>query len=263
MSILLRGEDLSKRFRRPKEPDGWTDALMNVSFSLNQGEALGIVGESGCGKSTLLRVISGMLQPDSGNLFYRDQHYTGQGPGQTGKFLQMIFQDAAASFDPLRTMKQSILESGRGRRDEAELTELIRSFGLEEELLQRRPSELSGGQCQRMSIARAFYSHAQILLCDEITSALDVSSQAQVIRLLQDLKENGRLSAIFVSHDIALVSMLCDRVMVMKSGQVVEEGETHRVITAPEHSYTKQLIMSAQEQSLQASGGEERTCLKK
>lgn len=250
MSVLLEGKNLSKRFRRPKESDGWTDALSDVSFCLSQGEVLGIVGESGSGKSTLLRIVSGMLLPDSGELYYRGERYTGQGPGQTGKFLQMIFQDAAASFDPRLTMKKSVPESGRGRRDEAELSELIRSFGMDEELLERRPSELSGGQCQRMSIARAFYAHAEILLCDEITSALDVSSQAQVIRLLHSLKEEGRLSAVFVSHDIALVSMLCDRMMVMKNGQVVEEGGTRRVIDAPEHPYTKQLIMSAQEQSL-------------
>ena len=252
MTYLLEGKHLNKTFQEKAKT---TVALSDVSFYLNEGEVLGVVGESGSGKSTLLKVIAGMLKPDRGSLFYNGTEYTGQKPRQTGKFLQMIFQDAASSFDPRMVMERAILESGRGEKDPARVRELVALVGLEEELLGRKPAALSGGQCQRMAIARAFYSDAGILLCDEMTSALDVSSQARVVELLQKLKKEGRLSAVFVSHDIALVSMLCDRIMVMKDGTCVEEGKTPDVIWHPSDAYTKKLLESARRQSIQEPPG--------
>ncbi len=136
------------------------------------------------------------------------------------------------------------------KKDRAEILELLKLVGLEERQLSKRAGELSGGQCQRMSIARAFYSEAEILLCDEITSALDVSTQARVVELLQKLKSDGKLSAIFISHDIALVSMICDKIMVMKDGSCVEQGITAEVIGSPKDEYTKLLIDSAIRQSV-------------
>lgn len=245
--ILLEGKDLSKNFI---DKDRTTNALSHVDFTLNKGEILGLVGESGSGKSTLLRVVSGIIRPDEGQLFYKGQEYTGQKPRQTGEFMQIVFQNAKSSFDPRMTMEKSILESGRKGKDRAKVLELIKTVGLEEDLLKRKPDSLSGGQCQRMSIARALYSEAEILLCDEITSALDVTTQAQVVELLQKLKETGDFSAIFVSHDIALVSMICDRVMVMKDGKCVEQGEVCKVIGNPENDYTKELLDSAKRQSI-------------
>ena len=245
--ILLEGKNLSKRFT---DKDKEIDALIDVSFTLNEGEVLGIVGESGSGKSTLLKAISGMIVPDSGNLFYKGSEYTGKAPRQTGEFLQFIFQNPESSFDPRLTMEKSVMESGRREADRERLLEIMDRVGLDRELLKRRPGELSGGQCQRMSIARALYSKASILLCDEITSALDVSTQAQITGLVRELKTNGSLSAIFVSHDIALVQMLCDRVIVMKDGKSIEQGNTLDVITNPEQDYTKLLIESAMRQSI-------------
>ena len=131
------------------------------------------------------------------------------------------------------------------------MREVLRMVGLTEDLLQRRPGQLSGGQCQRMAIARAFYSGAKILLCDEMTSSLDVSTQAQVMEIMRQLKEEGKLSAIFVSHDIALVASICDRIMVMKDGRCVEEGRTKEVIRCPQEAYTKELIESAGKQSME------------
>ncbi len=245
--VLLEGNHLSKKFiGKEKE----TDALKNVSFTLNDGEVLGIVGESGSGKSTLLKVISGILLPDDGNLFYRGNEYTGKTPRQTGEFLQYIFQNPESSFDPRLSMEKSVIEGGRGAKDKEKILEIMDEVGLERELLKRRPAELSGGQCQRMSIARALYSKVGILLCDEITSALDVSTQAQIIALLQKLKSMQGLSLLFVSHDIALVYMLCDRVMVMKDGEVIEQGDTPDVIKNPKEEYTKLLIDSAIKQSI-------------
>ena len=247
MRVLLEGKNLYKSFRSGGEQ---TDALVDVNYSLREGEVLGVVGESGSGKSTLLRVISGLERADRGELLHEGVAYDGKGPAQTGAFLQMLFQDAQSSFDPRMTMERSILEAGRGKKDRQELTELIKMVGLEEDLLMRKPGKLSGGQCQRMSIVRAFYSGAQILLCDEMTSALDVSSQAQVMEIMRKLKKEGKLSAVFVSHDIALVSTICDRIMVMKDGRCVEQSETAEVIRTPKDSYTKQLIESAGKQSI-------------
>ena len=247
MTYLLEGKHLYKTFQEKAQT---TVALSDVNFFLNKGEVLGVVGESGSGKSTLLKAIAGMLTLDDGALFYNGTEYTGQKPRQTGKFLQMIFQDAKSSFDPRMIMERSIMESGRGAKDPERVKELVRLVGLEEELLQRKPAALSGGQCQRMSIARAFYSDAEIFLCDEMTSALDVSSQARVLELLQNLKKEGRLSAVFVSHDIALVSMLCDRIMVMKDGVCVEQGVTPQVIGNPQDPYTRILLESAERQNI-------------
>ena len=244
---ILKGINLNKTFGTK---DRNIQALKDVDFYLDEGELLGIAGESGSGKSTLLNVISGLIRPDSGELFYREQEYTGKGPSQTGRFLQMIFQDAKSSFDPRFTMERSLLESRRKKTDRDALCGILKEVGLDEKLLKRKASELSGGQCQRMSIARALYSEADILLCDEITSALDVSSQAQVVEILKKLNVERKLSAIFVSHDIALLSTLCTRIMVMKDGQVVEQGLTTDVIGTPGHEYTKLLIESARKQSL-------------
>ena len=245
--VLLEGNHLSKKFI-DKEKE--TDALKDVSFTLNEGEVLGIVGESGSGKSTLLKVISGIIPPDEGELFYRGSEYTGKTPRQTGEFLQYIFQNPEGSFDPRLSMEKSVIEGGRGVKDKERILQIMDEVGLCRELLKRRPAELSGGQCQRMSIARALYSKVGILLCDEITSALDVSTQAQITALLQKLKSLQGLSLIFVSHDIALVHMLCDRVMVMKDGQVVEQGNTGEVIKNPKDDYTRLLIDSAVKQSI-------------
>ena len=248
MGILLEGKNLNKTF---KSKDKDTIALCDVSFYLEEGEVLGIVGESGSGKSTLLKIISGLEKADSGELLHEGNDYNGIGPRHTGAFLQMIFQDAKSSFDSRLSMEKSLLESGRGMNDKKKLLELIKMVGLSEELLSRKPGKLSGGQCQRMSIARAFYSGARILLCDEMTSALDVSSQAQVMKIMNDLKAEGKLSAIFVSHDIALVSTICDRIMVLKDGRCVEQGKTTDIISDPSDEYTRMLIESARKQSIE------------
>ena len=249
--ILLEGKKLNKTFTVKGKT---TRALWDVDITLKQGEILGVVGESGSGKTTLLRVIAGTVAPDSGELYYRGEVYTGKKPRQTGEFLQVIFENAVSSFDPRMTMERSISESRRGRADREGLIRILNTVGLDEELLKRKPKELSGGQCQRMSIARALYSKAGILLCDEITSALDVSTQAQVTGLLLELKNKGLLSAVFVSHDIALVSMICDRIMVMYDGRCVEEGDTLNVIGSPVNEYTKLLIDSAVRQGIERLG---------
>ena len=221
-------------------------ALKGVDLKLYQGEILGVVGESGSGKSTILRQICGMETPEVG-----DVHLDGK--------YQYIFQDAYASFDPRMTIRQSLYESIRNaaKRDGKpsqrgnrvpEYDERIRTYleqvGLSEELLDRFPSRLSGGQCQRMAIARALVADPEVLLCDEITSALDVTAQREVVELLVRLQKELGLSIIFVSHDLALVHSFCDRILVLKSGEVLTCGDAATVIQNTEEPYTKQLLDS-------------------
>ena len=247
MENILQGINIRKNFIDAR---GSIEAIKNVSFTLSRGEFLGIVGESGCGKSTLLRVVAGLIKPDSGQLLHNGNSYLGETPATTGRFLQMVFQDAYTSFDPRMKMKKSIVEAASSSVNEDQIQNLLDTLGLTPEFLEKRPSELSGGQCQRMSILRAILSGADILLCDEITSALDVVTEAQIVELLKNECENRALSMMFVSHDIALVSKLCNRIIVMHDGEIVEQGPTDKVIESPEHEYTKRLIASCKSQSL-------------
>jgi len=219
--------------------------LDDVSLSLMPGEILGVVGVSGCGKSTLLRAIACLERLDEGKVYLQGRDCTNARPALAGQTVQMVFQDAQASFDPRWTFDKSLLEalhSAGGNK--AQLQELLERVGLPEELLSRRPSELSGGQAQRMAVARALAAGPRALLCDEVTSALDVSAQAQIVRLLAELRERLGLSMIFVSHDLALVAGLCDRVAIMKEGRFIEEGAARDILRAPKEEYTRVLLDS-------------------
>ena len=247
MEGILSIKNLSKSYERN---DIKTEALRGVSFELKRGEILGIVGTSGSGKSTLLRLISGLEAPDAGSIRL-DGHELGTKRSIAEKRdIQMIFQDAGASFHPRRTIASSIGDaffSLMGRGAALDLDTLCLEVGLSPELARRYPRSLSGGQCQRFAIARAIASSPRVLLCDEITSALDVSSQAQILALLSFLRREKNMSMIFVSHDLAVVSTLCDRIIVMHGGKIVEEGETERIISSPQNEYTKELTASVME----------------
>ena len=245
--IILEGKDICKRYRRR---DVSVDALINVSFVLNEGEILGVVGESGSGKSTLLRQISGLETLDSGVLRLDGEPLPARRTKENYRTVQMIFQDAVGSFHPRRKISDSIRETVRNlsdAREEPDWKTLCTMVQLPLELAERYPRDLSGGQCQRFAIARAMAVHPRVLLCDEVTSALDVSSQAQILRLLDQLHRDKNMSVIFVSHDLAVVRSICDRVMVMYQGKVVEEGDVRSVIESPKEEYTKKLIGSVLE----------------
>ncbi len=244
---ILEGINICKRYRRKGVS---VDALTDVSFTLSEGEVLGIVGESGSGKSTLLRQISGLETPDSGALLLDGKPLSGKRTKENYRTIQMIFQDAVGSFQPRRKIAASIRETVRNlsdAREEPDWQTLCSMVQLPLELAERYPRDLSGGQCQRFAIARAMAVHPRILLCDEVTSALDVSSQAQILRLLADLHREKGMSVILVSHDLAVVRSICDRVMVMYGGKTVEEGRVTDVIHAPQKEYTKKLISSVLE----------------
>ena len=238
--IIIEGKKLKKTYQKNNHLQV---ALNEVDISLYEGEILGVVGESGSGKSTLLRMISGIERPDEGMLFYEGSEYTNASLKTTGEFLQIIFQDAYGSFDPHMSMQKSLQINGN--YTEEELITALSKVNLSVDLLNRKPHALSGGQCQRMAICRALLRKTKILLCDEITSALDVTTQAKVIELIAKLNQSEKLSMIFVSHDIALVSNICHRIMIMKDGNVVEEGITDEVILSPNNEYTKALLYAA------------------
>ena len=244
---ILSGNNICKRYRRRGVS---VDALSDVDFKLEEGEILGVVGESGSGKSTLLRLISGLEAPDSGELLLDGKPLGAKRTKEDYRTIQMIFQDAVGSFHPRRRISASIRETVRNlsdTREEPDWQTLCAMVQLPLELAERYPRDLSGGQCQRFAIARAMAVHPRILLCDEVTSALDVSSQAQMLRLLSDLHREKNMSVIFVSHDLAVVRSLCDRVMVMYGGRLVEEGKVADVIQTPREAYTRKLISSVLE----------------
>ena len=244
---ILEGRALSRRYDGRRTA---VDALKGVDLRLAEGEILGIVGESGSGKSTLLRLLSGLEAPSAGQVLLRGRVLTTRRTKEDYRAMQMIFQDAAGSFHPRRTVGASIgdaVKSLCGKKAAPDREALAALVGLDPALMDRLPRKLSGGQCQRFAIARAVAVEPEILLCDEITSALDVSSQAQILRLVRDICRARGTSAVFVSHDLAVVSCLCDRIMVLHGGSLVEEGPTRRILTAPAEAYTKKLIGSVME----------------
>lgn len=250
MHTILDVKDLTKNFYKNKQ---LFTAVNHISFQLRQGECLGLVGESGCGKSTTVKMLTHLLKPDSGEILLEGteiQHLKGKALKKLYTEIQMVFQIPQDSFDPRRTLGDSIMESMRNHnvsRKEAQnrLWQLLQQVELPSELADRYPNQVSGGQCQRAAIARALAVNPKILICDEATSALDVTVQAQIIELLKRLQKEMNLSILLICHDLALVQHLCDRVIVMYQGNIVEQGTPDRVINAPENDYTKMLIEAA------------------
>ncbi len=246
---LLRIENLRCTF-------GNTKAVDDVSFSMAEGEVLGLVGESGSGKTTLGRCIMGLYRPDGGQIRFRGHPLSGGARKRsvadrragTSSPIQMIFQDPMASLDPRMTVGQSIAEGLiiRGCRDQTEIhkkvSEMLTLVGLQPGYAGRYPHEFSGGQRQRIGIARALVMEPKLLIADEAVSALDVSVQAQVINLLSDLRQQMNLSILFIAHDLAVVKYICDRVAVMHFGKIVELAPTQALFAEPLHPYTRSLL---------------------
>lgn len=250
MKPVLEIKNLTKTFVTEGKSD--FTAVDHVSFQLYPGETLGIVGESGSGKSTLARIISRLIDATEGSIFLDGQDVTeikGKKLRTYYKDIQMIFQSPVTSFDPRRTLGDGIGESMRNQgisKKEAkeEALYLLQQCGLSSEFYERYPHEVSGGQCQRAAVARALAVKPQIVICDEATSALDVTVQQQMIELLRELKKERNLAYLFICHNLALVQMFCDRVLVMKDGKIVEEGTPDEVIMYPKDEYTKMLVKS-------------------
>lgn len=250
---LLTVSHLNKRFGKPGS-DSHHLAVRDLSFSIRQGESLGLVGESGCGKSTTSAMIMRLLDATSGHIEFLGQNIASI-PAKRfashplrGK-LQMVFQDPTDSLNPRWSAERSIedplihlsRESSKAER-KARVLELAGLVGLPTDLLDRFPHQLSGGQKARVGIARAVALKPQLLILDEPTAALDVSVQAVVLNLLEDLKHRLGMSYLFISHDLNVVRLLCDRIMVMQQGEIVEEGDTRAIMDQPEADYTRSLL---------------------
>ena len=226
-------------------------AVAGVSLRLERGETLGIVGESGCGKSTLGRALIGLEPLTGGEVHLAGAPVGPSMPPALRRRAQMIFQDPYAALNPMQTVAETIAEPLRvhrlasGGEVPARVAELMRRVGLAEEFAARRPASLSGGQAQRVGIARALSVAPDLLVADECVSALDVSIQAQVLNLLGELRRTLGLAMVFISHDLGVVRQVCDRVAVLYLGRVVEEGPTAEVFARPSHPYTRSLIDAA------------------
>lgn len=230
-------------------------AVDGVSFTVREGETLGIVGESGCGKSTLARAALSLAPLTSGRIIWRGVSLHALKPHDLRlrrREFQMIFQDPLASLDPRMTVVDIVAEPLRAlrpglRKDDVRnvVKHIINRVGLDSTALDRYPHEFSGGQCQRISIARALVIEPKLLVCDEPVSALDVSVQAQILNLLKYLQDTSDLSMLFISHDLSVVRHMCDRVMVLYLGKVMEFGERDRLLSRPRHPYTQALIAAA------------------
>jgi ABC-type oligopeptide transport system ATPase subunit len=261
-SNLLEIENLSKSF--PYKEDWWRGskkhlrAVDDVSFSIRTGQTLGLVGESGSGKSTLGRSIIRLIEPNSGSIRYTDPQgfSTELTKLSSADFrpirqrLQIIFQDPYHSLNPHRPVWQIIgeglilLKTHNLSEIREKVSLILHQVGLSKDHLNRMPNEFSGGQRQRLAIARSLILEPEFIVCDEITSALDVRTQAQIMALLQDIQTSTGITLLFISHDLHLVSSISDDVIVMKKGRIVEQGSSEAILKDPSNEYTRELVLS-------------------
>jgi ABC-type oligopeptide transport system ATPase subunit len=258
MSHLLEVKNLKKYFPIRKgifsRHVADMKAVDGVSFYIAQQEAVGLVGESGSGKSTVGRAAIRLIEATEGEVFFMGEDLGKASSSQLRRLrqkVQMIFQDPLASLNPRKTILENVGEAllfhkrvKTRQEQEEEVVHILQKVGLPASVLNHYPHQFSGGQQQRISLARALILRPCLLICDEITSALDLSVQAQVLNLLSDLKATFKLSYLLISHDLSVVRHLCDRVLVMYQGKIVEEAETETLFRNPKHPYTQKLLSS-------------------
>lgn len=229
---VLEIRDLTKEFHNSGTR---LTAVDHVSFSIAKGEIFGLLGESGSGKTTIAQLTAGFQKPTSGRITVNGR-------------MQMVFQNPAESLPPRMKVINALIEGmcyhSKAKKEEMQrrALEVLELVGLDETYARRYPGELSGGQCQRVAIGRAIMLPPDLLICDEVTSALDVSVQAQIISLLRELQQSLGMSILFITHDIALAGVFCDKIAVMQNGVIVETGTAKEITRKPTHPYTKQLI---------------------
>ena len=252
---LLVVDDLTKQYRLPRDSllssAATVQALDGVSFTLHAGRSLGVVGESGSGKSTLARLVMALESPTRGRVLFEgvDPHQLNAAALRSARAqFQMVFQDPFGSLDPRRTVLQTVAEPlallrGAGKAEQRErAAEALAAVGLDSADLSKYPHEFSGGQRQRIAIARALITRPRLIVADEPVSALDVSVQAQVLNLMQDLQQQFGVTYLFISHDLAVVDLVCDDVIVLHQGVIVEHGSPDRLFRTPSHPHTRRLL---------------------
>jgi len=246
---LLTVQDLCVTYRPPGQRP--VEAVRGVSFAVGAGESFGIVGESGCGKSSLAKTVIGLCPPSGGRIAFEGRDVASldaAGFRSYRRAVQMVFQDAAGSLNPRMTVRQTLREVLRVHRlvpaadTDARIGELLDRVGLPSSVLGAYPREISGGQCQRVSFARCLALEPKLIIADEPVSALDVSVQARILNLMRELQRGLGLAVVLISHDLAVVRNICDRIAVMCAGQFVETGPAAAVLDAPRHAYTRELL---------------------
>jgi oligopeptide/dipeptide ABC transporter ATP-binding protein len=250
---LVEVHHLQKEYASRSRGGSKVRAVNDVNLTIQKGETLGLVGESGCGKSTLGRLMLGLVKPTAGSIIYEDVDLTALGARKLRPYrrhMQMIFQDPYGSLNPRKTAGAAIREAyaihrlGTSRQREQWMERMLDLVGLPRTTARRYPHEFSGGQRQRIGIARALALQPKFVVCDESVSALDVSVQSQVINLLQDLQQELGLTYLFISHNLAVVRHISNRLAVMYLGRIVEIGAADAVFTRPAHPYTRALLSS-------------------
>lgn len=251
---LLKVDGLSKKYNKN------VHALNHISFHVSKGESIGIVGESGSGKSTLAKILLGLVTYKEGSITFHGENIPPKKRSKQREFrkdVQMIFQDTTSTLNPKLLIWKSILEpltnfpelqptfleEGLSRKEIAE--SLLEMVGLDKEMADRYPGELSGGQKQRVSIARALSIEPTLLVCDEPTASLDVTVQVQILNLLKDIQQKRKMTILFISHDIRAVAFLCDKVVVLKKGSIVDQFTLDNLYHSDRHPYTKALVQAA------------------
>jgi oligopeptide transport system ATP-binding protein len=255
IEILLEAKDIRKSFPVPggqfRKTLSILKAVDGVSFKINRGETLGLVGESGCGKSTLARVILRLIEATSGEVFFRGKNILKIKKSEMRnlrKKMQIVFQDPYTSLNPRMTIGAIIKEPmdiyniASFHERQAKVLELLNIVGLGIQYLRRYPHEISGGQRQRVGIARALAVHPELVVCDEPVSSLDVSVRTQILNLLQDLKEKRLLTLLFISHDLSVIKHISDKICVMYLGKLVEKAESSQFFKSPLHPYSQALL---------------------
>jgi len=252
---LLEVDELRVHYGRGTRRSPTFEAVAGVSFGVSAGESVGLVGESGCGKSSTARAVVGLVRPASGRVVFAGHDIADHSREREREFrrsVQIVFQDSHSALHPRMTAADLITEPWRVNpgiveRSEwrAECRRLLELVGLRSEHGERYPRQMSGGQRQRVGIARALAMRPRLIVCDEPVSSLDVSVQAQILTLLEDLQQQLSLAYLFISHDLGVVRQTCDRVLVMHAGQIVEAGTAEAICTRPEHIYTQALLAAA------------------
>lgn len=231
MSEVLRVEHVRKSF-------GAKVVLDDINFTLNAGECLGIVGLSGCGKSTLARIIARLIPSDAGKIFLCGEDITCASGKDFYRNVQMIFQMPEESFDPRRTLGESIAEPIKNFKVNVRIEDLLEQVGLSKELMERYPREVSGGQCQRAAIARAISVAPKVLICDEATNALDVTIQAQIIKLIKKFCVEKKIACLFITHDLEILTDLANSVVVLHAGKLVKKVKIENLIYVGEFEHS-------------------------